>query len=243
MLALQNRNKEIFINTYSFKKPFNETDIPLNPKQNVEENLKEKILSNMKEEKEDSFFMDWNRNNTNLIENNKEEIFSNTSSLLKGEINMEIYPDDDEISINKDENLLHKKIDLNKSVNLSQIKYDNEYKNYEVEKLLDSFKYEATSKKADNMNTKSQKSFNLYEKNTGINRLLIKENKSKKNIVSVKSNEMNNKSYNGTSINRLSSLNVRLKTNWDSKILSVNSNISFQFDSSYENCNILSGEN
>ena len=51
---------------------------------------------------------EWNKYNTNFIENNNDDGFSNISSYER-EINMEIYSDEN-IQINKEENLLYRKL-------------------------------------------------------------------------------------------------------------------------------------
>ena len=45
-----------------------------------------------------------------------------------------------------------------------------------------------------------------------------------------------------SSRNIVSSINMEMKPNWDSKIFSINNTISLQYDSSYENSNLISGD-
>ena len=142
--------------------------------------------------------------------------------------------------------LLKKKIDLNKQEKINDLNSSMEYKNSKIEKLLKScdLSNENCLKEIEHNNKNRSKSSNSSEKmeekyNNLINENDNDNNSNKFNFCSNRNNFLNIKS-NISSRNAESPIN--LKTNWDSKILSINNDISLQFDSSYENCNLITGE-
>ena len=219
-----------YLNALSLKKSFYEEEVnPINEK-DEEEDIYKRI--------------DWNNNNRNnnyIYENNNEilskSLCSNLSSYER-EINNEIYPGEI-IQTNQEENLLFKKIDINKEENnINEINSDFDYKNTKIKKLLKSYdkskleKYE--QKNINDMNNSSNPSDKIDEKY----KLSINGDVAN-NFYSNKNNCLNIKS-NISSKNIESIINIKM--NWDAKTLSINNNISLEFDSSYENCNLLTGE-
>ena len=153
------------------------------------------------------------------IREKSEENNSNELSYDKV-INDEIYPGE-EIKINEDENLLLKKIDLKHIINQSYINnYDvinKEDKKAKLQILLNSFD---SSEKKNNIN-----------KNININN----------NITIINDNNLSNTINNESSnlVDALSNQILIKKRIWDKDSLSISTDISFEFNSSYENCNAL----
>ena len=232
-------------NTLSVKKSLLEEEIkPINENDNEDEDLYTKNLSLI--QKNSSSLIEWNKNNTNFVYNNQEDSISNNSSFEK-EINEEIYPGE-EIQVNKEENLLNKKIDLSIEDNLNDYNSDFDFKNTKIEKLLKSFD-KIKKKEIHNDNDSDNdlyykekiihNSSNLSGKNEDY-KILINDNNSSisNHFCSNKNNHLN---LNNISSKKMES-SINIKMNWDSNILSINNNISLQFDSSYENYNLISGE-
>ena len=239
--------KNRMINTFT-KKSYLEEENCIN--ENEEEDLKNK-KSSYKSKNSSSIVSD---NNNNIKENfsnldENEEILSNKSSYNK-EINIEIYPGE-VIKVNKEENLLYKKINFNSDDEFNEFgKKTIEYKNSRLEKLLNSFDNDTkslNSKKIKNTeininnNDNSNKNFlsDLKETNLEKNKLssigssnILLSNKN--NVINLKNNESSN--------NIPSPINTPKKNNWDSNNLFINNDISLYIESSYENYNTISGD-
>ena len=157
------------------------------------------------------------------IRENSDENNSNELSYDKV-INDEIYPGE-EIKINNNENLLMKKIDLKNILNQSYINnFDAINKESKKEKLQILLNSLDSSEKKDNIN----KNININNNIT-----IINDN----NISNKLSNTINNESSNF--MDTLSNKILIKKRIWDKDSLSVSTDISFEFNSSYENCNSL----
>ena len=208
--------------------------------QNKDEELKNKNLYKINDS---SSLDDYNKDNTNNFEKNKEKI--SESSYYNRIINSEMYPGE-EIQLNNDENLLNKKLDFIPKENYDKFNKKNiEYKNSKLEELLKSFEKESQSSiiRDNNLNNRDSYNKNLNDFN---------EINEEKNIISPKDNDSSNYFHSNknnvnlknkdSSNNITSPINYQKKTNWDSNYLSINSNISFKIESSYENYNIISGD-
>ena len=242
--------KKKILNTISFKKSIGKE----NPIKEIED--EEEDLNNRNIKKSSSSLMDWNKNNTNNY-----DVSISNSSEYEREINMEIYPGEI-INVNREESLLFRKINPNGIENLADFDDNYEFKNTKIEKLINSsqninqfIKYNngqncinlKENKKQDSLKSKennevksmnSSKS-NLSEKSHNKYDTIINDNDSSNLFYSQKNNNLNLKL---SSKNIESPVNMQMKVNWDSKILSINKSISLQFDSSYENSNLISGE-
>ena len=166
---------------------------------------------------------------------NKDENNENESnlSLYERVVNNEIYPGE-EININKENNLLfNKKLNLpyqnnTKFVNDSSI--DN--KNSKINLLLNSFE-----KENDLIEGESIKKFNSKISSfNGDNDKILKSNFTSKNIKFDSCKSL------------LSPIKIQFdkkekkRTTFEQNLLSINSELSFSFESSYDNCNLLTGE-
>ena len=180
--------------------------------------------------------MDWNKNNTNNY-----DVSISNSSEYEREINMEIYPGEI-INVNREESLLFRKINPNGIENLADFDDNYEFKNTKIEKLINSseninqfIKYNngqncinlKENKKQDSLKSKennevksmnSSKS-NLSEKSHKKYDTIINDNDSSNLFYSQKNNNLNLKL---SSKNIESPINMQMKVNWDSKILSIN---------------------
>ena len=223
------KNKKYLNSLSSVRKSYNEEEInPINEKAE-EEDIYKRIDLNKKEQ-----------NKSYIYE--KKESFSkslyNNSSSYEQEVNNEIYPGE-KICLKKEENLLFKKININKE---DKDKVDNcyfndlnnsdiiDYKNTVIKKLLKSYK---------NANIKENDKHGILISSHSSDKKEEKFRMSLNDFYSKKNNCLNAKS-NLSSKNIESTINIR--ANWDSKILSINNNISLEYVSSYENCNIITGE-
>jgi len=150
----------------------------------------------------------FNDNKDNLIENSEENSISYDEI-----INDEIYSGE-EIKVNKEENLLFKKVDL--SNNLKKISHINELsnikdnKNSKLEILLSSALKKDSSRQKNNIPNKE----NIFESN----------------IKNVPNN-----------LEGSSNGDMEMKRKWNQNSLIIN-NFSIEYESSYENCNIICGE-
>ena len=212
---------------------------PINEKENEDEDM-----NNIKTSKirlNSSLLNEWNKHNTNAKGNNYDISYSNKTSYEKG-INIEIYSNEI-IKVNNDDNLLYKKIDLNEKVNVNDLN-SLKYNNNKIESLLNSFEKKSKSE------SHKYQIFNLEkkDKHSSIGSDIKDEqyvkinNNNSNNKFSDKSNYLNIKSNISSKNNIVSSLNMEIKENWDSNLLTINSTISLQFDSSSENYNFISGE-
>ena len=238
--------KRPLINSISVKKSVYEEDININPINeivNEEEDLNNKNKSKIR--RSSSSLIEWNKNNTSRMDNKdiNEDNISNVSSYDKA-INMEIYPGEI-IEVNKEDNLLYKKIDFNieSDNNFNKINSNIEYKNTKLEKLLKSFEHDnyriKINQKSDSED-KVQNNSDFSDINRKERYKTISDNNSNNSFTN-RNNNLNIKEID-SSRNVLSSINNNIKTNWDSKILSINNSISLQLDSSYENFNLISGD-
>ena len=232
------------INTITTKKSHQEEKIDrISENEEEEEELKNK---NSYDINDLSSLDDYNKNFSNNLNSGKEMI-SDSSSYDRG-INIEIYPGE-EIELNNEENLLYKKINfISKENNNNELNNKEiEFKNSKIEKLLKSFEKEGKSpnNKDINLNDKEndKKDFcYINEINEKENIISPKDNISSNSFCSNKNNSMNLKCNNDSSKEISSPINIPRKSNWDLNYLSINSNISFQIDSSYENYNLISGD-
>ena len=164
-----------------------------------------------------------------VIEDSKEN--NDDNDYLK--INNEIYPGE-LIQVNNETNLFDKKFDYNLDYNIEtnynlSTNIDINNRNKEVSKLLKYFDNESKSIHDNNISHKAS-SYIKSSKNLSKNRIY--------------SNKLifNHDDSSESSKNKLSSINLNLKTNWDNNILSIKNDISLTINSSYENYNSISGD-
>ena len=235
--------KKNLLNSISLKK--SNYDAIINPLNEIEIENKDININNQKmqiRQKNSSLFLDWNKmKDANLIDNTEDNI-SNQSSYNK-DINIEIYPGE-VINVIKEDTLLNKKIDFNSKEKIyNKFNCDYECKNTKLEKLLKSLENDGCEYKI-NANILDNK-----EKNNSDSNETNKNNEEESQSISDNNsnNYYTNRHYElhlrggESSKNYLSSINNN-KAVWDLKILSINDNISFQINSSYENYNLISGE-
>ena len=208
---------------------------------NENENEEEEFKNISYKKKESSRSSDSNKEKDNNID--KKEMIS---SSYEKEINIEIYPGET-IELNKEENLLYKKVNYNVKENYNNFNNKKfEYKNTKLEKLLESFDEECKSpnKKNKDLISKDISNQNLID---------LKDSPKENNKIAIgdgilnniccdnKNNELNIKS-NLSSNSIPSPIHTPKRPNWDSVILTINSDISLSIESSYENFNIISGD-
>ena len=156
------------------------------------------------------------------------------------QINDEIYPGE-LIQINNEKNLFEKKFDYNLEYNLetnynlsTNIEHNN--RNRELSKLLKYFDEESKSIQNNNNNNNN----NISKKASSYissSKYLSKNRNYSNKLIFNHDKDLSSES----SKNKLSSLNLNMKTNWDSNLLSINTNMSLTINSSYENYNLISG--
>ena len=149
------------------------------------------------------------------IEFNKSEENSSNYYASDKVINNEINPGE-EIKVNKGDNLLFRKVNFffpfKNNISINDIDNNNEHKNSKIEFLLNEDKE--------------------LNKNTNIKDISINDNdNSSNNIFNIQKKESKD--------DLISNKNCVKKFLEDS--LFINNNISFEYESSYENCNIISG--
>ena len=158
---------------------------------------------------------------------NSEEIVESESA-FDNIINKEIYSGEEEIKLNNGDNLLGKKIDFD-IISIKNGNFINKKnilsKNKNLEKLLNSFVYKERNNSSISGITSN---FNNFESNKNF-------------IFNFKNNE---KKYNSNKhmISLLNSKNEKNNLFWNNNILSINNNISFQFNSLYDNLYIIGGD-
>ena len=198
-----------------------------------ERNNKGNKLQNKKYKKMQSLFgiSEIKIDNNETVKNREILINSSDDNIKKdnyndnNKINDEIYPGE-LININSVENLLDKKYDFNTNYKVEKTYIEHNNRNRELAKLLKYFDEESrtihynTSKKVSS-NDESSKNIN------NSNKLIFNHENDSSAVISR---------------NGASSLNLNLKTNWDNNTLSINRDIKFSINSSYENCNLISGE-
>ena len=179
--------------------------------------------------------------NTNFEDNIEYETYFNK------EINEELN-NSEEIRVVKEENLLDKKLDLDLiSTKPSEINNNSfEYRNSKLQLLLKSFDEDDDNpQRGKNMNIHNNENIINEKSNENISSSSSSSihNKSNKNIIYNLNKNLNN--INESSENYASPINSKIdkstKALYTSNILSINSNISFNIESSYENCNVISG--
>ena len=172
-----------------------------------------------------------NVKNKEILINSSEDNSSDDNYYENNKINNEIYPGE-LINITSVENLLDKKIDYNTDYKIennfninSNIEHNN--RNRDLDKLLKYFDEESRSIQ-NNKSIKSIKASSHF--------------KSSKNINSSNKLIFNHENDSSAVISRNGVSSLNLKTNWDNNILSINSDIKLEINSSYENYNLISGE-
>ena len=236
------------ISTIKLKKKIINT---LTIEKKYQENENNRINENENEE-EDFKNISYKNKDSSLLSNYDKEIPHNLdkkdmiSSSYEKEINIEIYPGE-AIELNKEESLLHKKINYNtkeRNNNFNDNKF--EYKNTKLEKLLESFEedYKSENKKNKDLISKDISNQNLID---------LKDSPKENNKITIASKLFNNiccdnkindiNSKSNDSSNSISSpIHTPKRANWDSTIFSINNDISLSIESSYENFNIISGD-
>ena len=164
--------------------------------------------------------------NIGLIENNDEEDSDSINFSYEKSVNKELYPGE-EFEINKDDNklLFNKKLNdiyPKKDLN-SELHNSNEYKNTKIQKLLNS----------------NEKEYELIDKEGFKNNNANENGNDSYNYISC-INKINNNIE--VSKNLFSINNHKKKRIFEQNILSIYKNNSFIYESSYDNCNLITGE-
>ena len=233
-------NNSVYKNSINSKANMLEKEsIKQNNKKGKKENKKKK--NHYHKEKQNLFGI-----NDIKIGNNGEILFNSSLDVIddsKGnnddndyhQINNEIYPGE-LIQINNEKNLFNKKFDYNLDYNIEtnynlSTNIDINNRNKEVSKLLKYFDNE--SKSIHNNNNISHKE-SSYIKSS---KHLSKDRNYSNKLIFNHDDESSESSK-----NKLSSINLNIKTNWDNNLLSINKDISLTINSSYENYNLISGD-
>ena len=204
----------------------------LNPISNISSIQKFQIKRKRKinnSNKDKYIFKNSNKNNTKL-KIDGEEIEESESSFDQI-INKELYSGEEEIKLDNGDNLLDKKIDFHivstKNENYETIKSIIP-KNRNLEKLLNSFE----EKDINNLSI------------SGIISNISKFESNKNFIFNFKNKENNYKSNKHILLtsNISNSKNEKKRLFWNNNILSINNNISFQFNSLYDNLYLIGGD-
>ena len=196
--------------------------------------------------------------NKNIKNEENSESENSYNRIISNELNS-----DEIINIIKDENLLNKKIDLDfvstKISDLNNKTHNSlEFKNSKVQLLLKLCENENYINQKDKyinndeniINEKSDENSNSSINNENADEIRIepKNSSSNKNIVykfdnNINDSNINNSSENcATPINNINENVIKLNLGKNFNFLSINNNISFKIDSSYENLNLISGK-
>ena len=197
-----------------------------------------------------------NRNISNnklgLIKNEEEKSESEFESSYNQEINHEL-GSSETIRIINDENLLNKKIDMD-FISTKQSELNNnslDFKNSKLQILLKSFDDEIEMSQKDKDLSNNFENNIIKEKSDENNESSNDEENRFNKVVSNKNVIYNfNSNYSDESSDTIkaysSPINNKsekiLKENYTSQFLTITNNISFHFESSYENFNLISGE-
>ena len=233
ILKNNNNNNSIYKDSFNSKaKILNEEGANQKNKEK-----KEKSKNKKNKVKQSLFGLNEHKINNYEIAKKKENLinFSEDSSEINKDdkINSEISPDE-LIQFNNTENLLNKKLDNNIQYNIENNFKINanieQNKNRNLVKLLKLFDEESKTINKnltlkENSNVKSSNKFLRIVNNS--NRLIFNhDNNSSSEIIK----------------NSESSINLKIKTNWDNNLLLIKNDISLTINSSYENYNLISGE-
>ena len=169
-------------------------------------------------------FDDSSINDENININDKSKDNNSNNFQYDKIINDEIYPGE-EIKINKEDNLLFRKVDISYPFirNSSLLDLDKS-RNSKIELLLKSID-EKELNNSININSNNISKYNNDNNNDN--------NNNSNNILNI-----NKKELNEDLINIKNTKNKK----WGNDLLYIKNNISFKYESSYENCNLISGQ-
>ena len=206
-----------------------------NPEENTLKGKNNNINSSLNNKNFSSRTLKIGDSSSMKFSNDDQIIEDNNESEYEMPVNKEIYPWE-EIEINKENSLFSKKfnpeypkIKINNKLNTK-----NNYKNSKIKTLLNSFEKEndliecEEKGKGNDNNNKLNFSSNNDESISDNNINDINKIESNKNIFSSRNNQF----YKNEKKNKI----------FESNFLSINKNISFIYESSYENCNLIARE-
>ena len=163
---------------------------------------------------------------------------SESDTYFENSINKEIYPGE-LIEVNKEENLLLKKIKLDSPTQEnSELNFSFENKNNKLQLILRTIEDENENKTFKDKNEYNNYESIINEEQSSISGAGLSKFNSNKKLNSRKNNQESNR-YIVSSLNQDED---REKSRWNIDILTIHYNISFHYNSSYENFNLISGE-
>ena len=245
-IKLPSINKNKILNTITIEKNYYEENPNcISENENEDDNydsiidnksVKSRIVSSKSMKKKLPSYIFNKKNKFDIIDQN-EDSESDSDTYFENTINKEMYPGE-VIEVNKEENLLLKKIKfVSPTQENSELNNSFENKNDKLQFILRTIEDENENKtikdKSENNNNESM----INEERSPRSEAGFIKFYSNKKLNSKKNNQESNR-YLGSSLNQDEE---REKPKWNN-ILTVHYNISFYYNSSYENFNLISGE-
>jgi len=241
LLKNSTMKKNKILNTITAKKSHYEDVHCISENENEDDNydskvdnksIKSKIFTSKSMKKKLPSYNFNNKSKFDIIDRNED---SESDTYFDNSVNKEIYPGE-VIEVSKEENLLLKKIKLvSQTEENSEINNSSENKNTKLQLIR-------TEDENENKAIRDKNAYNIYEsiineEQSSISGERLSKFNSNKKLNSNKNNQESNR-------NLVSSLNQdeeREKTKQNISILTIHYNISFHYNSSYENFNLISG--
>jgi len=238
--------KNQILNTITAKKSYNEDVHCISENENEDDNsdnnidnksvksVKSRIFTSKSMKKKLPSYNFNKRSKFDIIDKNDD---SESDTYFENTINKEIYPGE-VIEVSKGENLLLKKIKLiSPTQENSELNNSFENKNTRLQLILKTVEDEN-----ENKTNKDKNEYNNYESivnevQSSISGVGLSKFNSNKKL----NNRKNNQESNCYLVSSLNQDEGKEKSKWNIKILTIHYNISFHYNSSYENFNLISG--